>query len=111
MNPFFDELAIDDVAQELPVHIELLAGGSGAFQLPSVCAAQRPVGFDPIALGDLALDPEVEAMQDTAVTAHPLLEPIRAGALIGVIRIMVDVLRGVQLIGGGPVAAFQISSN
>ena len=77
MNPFFDELAIDNVTQQLPVHIDRLVGRSGTLQFPPVCAAQRPVSFHPIALGDLPLNPQVEAVQEIAVTTHPLLEPVR----------------------------------
>jgi hypothetical protein len=60
--------------------------------------------FPPVALGYLAFDPQVEIVQDATVSAHPLLEALRSGTLIGVIRIMIYVLRIVQLVGGRPVS-------
>jgi hypothetical protein len=40
VNPFFDEPAIDDMAEQLPVHVDRLASGRGALQLPAVDSAQ-----------------------------------------------------------------------
>jgi hypothetical protein len=51
----------------------------------------------------LTFDPQVEAMQDAAITGDTLLESFRAGPLIRVVRIVVDIVRGVQLVDGGPV--------
>src|SRR5580704_8060738 len=85
VDPFFNELAVGDPAEQLPVHVDRLAGRSGTLQFPAVGTAQRPVGFHHVALGDLAFDPQVEVMQDAAVPADPLLESLRAGALTGVI--------------------------
>src|SRR5262252_6526693 len=62
VHPFFDELAVGNPAEELPVHIDRFAGGRGAFQLAPVCPAQRPVGFDHVALGDLTFDSQIEVM-------------------------------------------------
>jgi hypothetical protein len=47
----------------------------GAFQRAAVGAAQRPVGLDQVALGDLLFDPQVEAVQDAASTATRCLKP------------------------------------
>jgi hypothetical protein len=82
-------------------HTSLPVGG--AFQRAAVGAAQRPVGLDQVALGDLLFDPQVEAVQDAAVAGDALLEALGAGALAGVVGVVVDVLRCVQLIDGGPV--------
>jgi len=62
------------------------------------------VRFHPIALGDLAFDPQVEVVQDAAVSAHPLLESLRSGSLIGVVRVVVDIFRGIQFVGSRPVS-------
>ena len=40
VDPFLDELAVDDVAEQLSVHVERLAGGRGALQFPAVDPAQ-----------------------------------------------------------------------
>jgi hypothetical protein len=64
------------------------------------------VRFYPVSLGDLAFDPQVEVVQDVAVTAHSLLESVRSSALTGVIRIVVNVFRGIQFIGA--VAQFPV---
>jgi hypothetical protein len=40
VDPFFDELAVDDMAEQLSVHVDRLAGGSGALQFPAVDPAQ-----------------------------------------------------------------------
>jgi hypothetical protein len=103
VDPFFNESAIDNPAEELSIHIDRLASGSGAFQFPSMRTAQGPMGFDHIALGDLTLDPQIEAVEDAAITAHSLLESLWTSPLVGVVRIVVHVIRGVQLIDGGPV--------
>jgi hypothetical protein len=34
-------------------------------------------------------------VQDAAVTTHPLLEPVRAGPLVRVVRVVVHVVRGI----------------
>lgn len=101
MNPLFDEFAIGNPPEELPVHAERFASGRNALQLSSMGAAQRPAGFDHIALRDLAFDPQIEVMKDTAITAYSLLESLGACPLIRVIRIVVHVIQGIQLIDGG----------
>jgi pimeloyl-ACP methyl ester carboxylesterase len=68
VNPLFNELAIGNPVEELSVHAKRLARGRSALQLSSMCTAQRPVGFDQIALRDLTFDSQVEAMQDSHVS-------------------------------------------
>jgi hypothetical protein len=103
VNPLFDELAIDNPAEELSVHVDRLAGRRGALQLSSVGPAQRPVSFDHIALPDLTFDSQIEVMEDAAITAYSLLESLWTCPLVRVIRIVVHIIRCVQLIDGGPV--------
>jgi hypothetical protein len=40
VDPFFDEPAVDDMAEQLSVYVDRLAGGSGALQFPAVDPAQ-----------------------------------------------------------------------
>jgi hypothetical protein len=42
-------------------------------------------------------------MENVAITAYPLLESLWARPLVRVIRIVVHVIRCIQLIDGGPV--------
>jgi hypothetical protein len=61
------------------------------------------VSFDHIALPDLTFDSQIEVMEDVAITTYSLLESLWARPLIWVIRIVVYIARGIQLIDGRPV--------
>ena len=95
MNPLFNELAVDNSAEKLSIHIDGLAGGSCAFKRPAVGAAQRPMGFDHITFSDLTFDSQVEAVEDAAVPLDTLLESLWAGSLVRIVWIVVDIVRGI----------------
>ena len=94
MNPLFNEPAIDDSAEELSIHVDGLTGGLGAFKLAAVGTAQRPMCFNHVTLGDLAFDPQVEAVEDAAIATDTLLETLWSGPLVWVVRIVVDIVWG-----------------
>ena len=111
MDPLFNELAVNDSAEELSIYVDRLSGRSDALQEASVNATQRPMRFNHIALRKLPFDSQIEIVQYTSVTAYALLEALRARALIWVVRIVIHILRGEQLVDCSPVSPFQTSSN
>jgi len=78
MDPLFNELAVNDSAEELSIYVDRLSGRSDALQEPSVNATQRPMRFNHIALRKLPFDSQIEIVQYTSVTAYALLEALRA---------------------------------
>src|SRR5205823_310589 len=98
VDPLFNELAIDNTAEELSIHIDRLASGSGTFQLPAVSTAQGPVGFDHISFRDLTFDPQIEVVDNAAITTHSLLESLWTRPLVRVVRVMILIILRVQLI-------------